>query len=129
LPSDQWIPDVPKFWSTVARARALVEQDDVLVTFGIPVRAPHTGYGYIERGQALAPGAYRSLRFHEKPDLDRARAYLESGRFYWNAGILLFRARTILRELARHAPETSAPLQALERRTSPRLRRSRSTTP
>ena len=76
-----------------------------LVTFGIAPESPETGYGYIERGDALDNHASTVKAFHEKPDLDRAKAYLANGNFAWNGGIFLFPPQVLLSEMKVHAPE------------------------
>ena len=106
LPSDHLIQDVPAFHSAIAAALPLAAGGS-LVTFGITPQGPVTGYGYIERGEPL-PGNERSFRvsrFVEKPDLDTARRYVASGRFLWNSGMFVFRAKRFLDELQRFRPE------------------------
>lgn len=83
-------------------------QADHLVTFGIVPNVPETGYGYIQRGEAVdaaddAP--YRVARFVEKPDRECAEAYLASGDYYWNSGMFMFRAGKYLSELAKFRPD------------------------
>ena len=83
-------------------------QADHLVTFGIVPNTPETGYGYIQRGNALGEGEhtpYQVARFVEKPDLERAQAYLASGDYYWNSGMFMFRAKKYLSELAKFRPD------------------------
>ena len=83
-------------------------QADHLVTFGIVPNTPETGYGYIQRGNALGEGEhtpYQVARFVEKPDLERAQAYLASGEYYWNSGMFMFRAKKYLSELAKFRPD------------------------
>ena len=95
-----------------ARLRAALEtavqaaQAGWLVTFGVVPDRPETGYGYIEAGTALGEGApvYRVARFVEKPEAERAEAFLEHGGFYWNAGMFVMRAAQFLEELEVHAP-------------------------
>ena len=91
-----------------------------LVTIGIEPTRPETGYGYIERtGEVVAhsdrsaeppsPGtAYAAARFHEKPDLERATAYVETGRYLWNASMFIFTAGTLMTNLERYQPELFA---------------------
>lgn len=74
-----------------------------LVTFGIVPQRPETGYGYIHRGTARG-NAYAVDRFVEKPDLATARAYLDSGEYYWNSGMFLFGIQPWLEELERFEP-------------------------
>lgn len=73
-----------------------------LVTFGIKPDSPHTGYGYVHRGQPVAPGTYRVREFKEKPLREIAEHYLKSGEYYWNSGMFAWRIETILRELSKH---------------------------
>ncbi len=80
-----------------------------LVTVGLTPSRPETGYGYIERSDEVVASselgtAYRGLRFHEKPSLERATMYVDSGRFCWNASMFVWRVATILDEMARQMP-------------------------
>ncbi len=109
LPADHVIPDIAAFQRTVRFALPLARQDH-LVTFGIAPTRPETGYGYIERGPLVREEddlrAFQVQKFHEKPDAERALAYLQAGTYYWNAGIFLWKARTFLEEFARFYPDT-----------------------
>lgn len=107
LPSDHVILDAPAFRSRVEAARPLA-QSGYLTTFGIVPSAPETGYGYIEEGDLLDDGAYRVARFVEKPDAERAREFVSSGRFLWNSGMFLLPAQVFLGELQTHAPQVYA---------------------
>jgi mannose-1-phosphate guanylyltransferase len=109
--SDHRIGDVPAFHTAVVHAIDLAEAEDGLVTLGIAPTHPATAYGYIERGEPVAPG-YRVRSFVEKPNAERARAYLDAGRYQWNAGIFVGRSDAILRELDAHAPDIMVPLRA-----------------
>ncbi|MGY8527057.1 mannose-1-phosphate guanylyltransferase/mannose-6-phosphate isomerase [Paracidovorax citrulli] len=103
LPSDHVIGNVERFAELSAMA-AEVARNDFLVTFGIEPESPHTGYGYICRGEALQDGAYGVSRFVEKPDAATATRFLEEGGYYWNSGMFLFKASAFLNELREHAP-------------------------
>ena len=109
LPADHVITDPAAFADAVRAAERLVDATPSrLVTFGIRPSYPAESFGYIERGEPLAvPGgaAYRVDRFREKPDRRTAEEYLATGRFYWNSGIFVWRAETILRALAEAEPE------------------------
>jgi mannose-1-phosphate guanylyltransferase len=109
--SDHRIGDTPAFHTAVRHAIELAESEDGLVTLGITPTHPATAYGYIERGERVGTG-YRVRSFVEKPSVDRARAYLEAGRYHWNAGIFVWRSDAILRELDAHAPDIMVPLRA-----------------
>lgn len=104
MPSDHVIDDVAAFHAAIDRALPLVGEG-WLVTFGIDPNAPETGYGWIRRGEEIAPGVNRVAQFVEKPPLDRAEAMLASGDHYWNGGIFLFRADMYLAALAAFAPD------------------------
>ena len=81
---------------------------NALVTFGIIPTHGHTGLGYIHRGEAIGGfrGAFKVLAFKEKPDKPTADRYVESGRYYWNSGMFVWRADTVLNELATHLPDS-----------------------
>ena len=115
--SDHRIEDDAAFHVAVRDAITLAEREEGLVTLGIAPTRAATAYGYIERGQELAPG-FRVKRFVEKPNADKAAAYLAAGSFVWNAGIFVWRSDVILRELDALAPEIMVPLRAaiIERR-------------
>jgi mannose-1-phosphate guanylyltransferase/mannose-6-phosphate isomerase len=107
LPADHLVPDAEAFATCAHQAEQLAEQGH-LVTFGVPPVYPETGFGYIERGEALDPSGYRVQRFTEKPSLETAQEMIQAGRFYWNSGMFCFRADVFLQELARLAPEIYA---------------------
>jgi mannose-1-phosphate guanylyltransferase / mannose-6-phosphate isomerase len=106
LPADHLIRDVAGFHEAAGKAATLAGAGR-LVTFGIVAREPETGYGYIERGEAV-PGtknAYRVARFVEKPDVAHAREFIASGRFYWNSGMFVIAASRYLEELGKYRPD------------------------
>ncbi|KAF1043030.1 MAG: Mannose-1-phosphate guanylyltransferase 1 [Herbaspirillum frisingense] len=108
LPADHVITDRAAFHEAVRRAMASVEQG-ALVTFGIQPSKPETGYGYILRGEAHGEtGNFAVDSFVEKPDLARAQTFLDDGRYYWNSGMFLLRARDYLDELELHRPLIAA---------------------
>ena len=106
LAADHLIQNQAAFNIAVQSAVALAEQDH-LVTFGIVPTAPETGFGYIQRGDAVGTG-FKVRRFVEKPDLETATGYLASGEFFWNSGMFCFKAGIFLDELTRHAPDIAA---------------------
>ena len=105
LPSDHVVRDAGAFQAAVSEAMPAAE-DGALVTFGIVADAPETGFGYIQAG--AGEGVRPVLRFVEKPDADTARGYLDSGDYYWNSGMFLFRASRYLEELEKFQPEIVA---------------------
>ncbi len=106
LPADHVIADVAAFHRAIDVA-AEAARDGALATFGIVPDAPETGFGYVRRG-APQGGAYRIAQFVEKPDLARAQAFLDTGEYYWNSGMFLFRARRYLEELEQFAPDIAS---------------------
>ena len=97
-PSDHVIRKTDAYEECLHKAEALAKKG-FLVTFGITPTGPETGYGYIEAdGEDVK-------RFVEKPDLETAKKYVESGRFFWNSGIFCFKASVFLNELNRYSPE------------------------
>ena len=102
LSADHEIADEEAFREAVRLASSLAE-DGKLVTFGIVPTHPATGYGYLHRGNAEGTG-YRVEQFVEKPDRDTAEAYLDSGDYFWNSGMFMFRASVYLDELEKYKP-------------------------
>jgi mannose-1-phosphate guanylyltransferase/mannose-6-phosphate isomerase len=105
LAADHLIADQAAFATAVAQASELAQQGK-LVTFGIQPDGPETGYGYIE-----ADGN-QVLRFVEKPSVETAQAYVDSGRFLWNSGMFCFSAGSILQAMAQHCPTVLSATQA-----------------
>lgn len=117
--ADHMIGPQEAFAAAITHGLAAAESNaESLVTFGIPPVAPDTGYGYVHRGEEIAPGTFRVIEFKEKPTRDVAYAYLKSGEYFWNSGMFVWRLRTILSELERCLPENSATLLDLARRWS-----------
>jgi mannose-1-phosphate guanylyltransferase len=116
FPADHWIADINVFHDTLTAAAAIALAQDAIVTLGIAPAYPAIGYGYIEQGESVGEfgghTAYRVSRFTEKPDKSTAEGFIASGKFSWNGGMFVFRAGTVLAELAQHAPEIFHPLQA-----------------
>jgi mannose-1-phosphate guanylyltransferase len=112
LPSDHWIPETEPFLEAIGRAVRVARDTGGLVTFGIRPTRPETGYGYIERGapHASVAGAYRAKAFHEKPDAATAARYVASGDHDWNSGIFVWKAESLLDELAAHEPSLAEAL-------------------
>ena len=103
LAADHVIHNEAAFISTVSAAIPLAESGK-LVTFGIEPNGPHTGYGYIKRGEQNDAG-FAVDQFVEKPSVELAQDYVSSGDYYWNSGIFLFRASKYLEELKRFRPD------------------------
>ena len=116
LPADHVIEPAAAFQRSLAAAVEEAVAQDVLVTFGIRPSFPATGYGYIECGSTIGQrdgiDVFEVERFVEKPDARRAQEFLASGRFLWNSGMFVWRARTLRAAYASHLPEILEPLQA-----------------
>jgi len=105
--ADHLIRPVDRFAEIIRRGyAAAAESPDALVTFGIKPAEPHTGLGYVERGEVVSPGVWVVRAFKEKPDLPTARQYVASGKYYWNSGMFVWRTATILERIAEHLPQS-----------------------
>jgi len=111
VPADHHIEKPDAFRRAVA-ACAPVAAHGHLMTFGITPEYPATGFGYIRKGRAMSPGAFAVDSFVEKPPLDVAKGYLASGEYYWNSGIFLFHAKTLLDEMEAFSPDVSGPARS-----------------
>jgi mannose-1-phosphate guanylyltransferase len=113
LPSDHYIRNHDLF-ALVMHVAVRVARKDYLVTLGITPTFPATGYGYIQRGEALPEKfdypVYRVVRFEEKPDEATARELLSRGDHSWNSGMFIWRAERILAEFGRQMPDLAATL-------------------
>ena len=108
LPSDHIIKDVNSFHAAINPAKEAAMQGR-LVTLGIPMARPESGYGYIQLGNELAniPGSYDVSKFVEKPDIAAATTLYNTGNYLWNSGIFLFSASSYLKELGVFQPEVA----------------------
>jgi mannose-1-phosphate guanylyltransferase len=113
LPADHYIADEPGFRAALALAIRAAE-DGWIATIGITPTRPETGYGYIEVGAPLFEGVSQVARFVEKPDRQRARAFVEGGKHLWNGGMFVFRARVMKDAIARHLPAVAAGLDRID---------------
>ncbi|MEO8812865.1 MAG: sugar phosphate nucleotidyltransferase [Caulobacteraceae bacterium] len=110
--SDHFIPDHAAFGAAAMAALAAARTGEI-VTFGVEPTAPSTALGYIEPGEPLGPGdrVRRVTRFVEKPDADRARAFVDAG-YLWNSGNFVFRPDSLVEEAGRHVPGLLAAVRA-----------------
>jgi mannose-1-phosphate guanylyltransferase len=118
MPADHVIQPDAAFQQAIRQAVALVEGDDrLLVTFGIRPTYAAESFGYIERGQPLpVPGGapvFAVRRFREKPHAQLAREFLSAGNFYWNSGIFVWKAATILAALRQLEPDLCRRVMAI----------------
>jgi mannose-1-phosphate guanylyltransferase len=109
-PSDHLIVKEEEFLREVKRGLEFVKDNNALLTMGIVPSRPETGYGYIQSYQKKVKG-YESVNlrkvktFTEKPDIELARIFLDSGDFYWNAGIFFWSLKSIMRSFETYLPE------------------------
>lgn len=109
LPADHYIVDDEAYRATLRSSLEASSSAD-FVTIGIKPTRPETGYGYIEVADELAPGVFSAKRFVEKPDVARAKSYLEQGGFLWNSGMFFFRVKCVLEAIDTHLPKLGAAL-------------------
>lgn len=105
LPADQAIKDIKRFTTILSNAVVIADTKDVLVTLGMKPTRPHTGFGYIEKGGRITKGVYKVSKFTEKPDLATAKRYLKSGRYLWNGGTFICKAKVMLDEIKKYMPK------------------------
>jgi mannose-1-phosphate guanylyltransferase len=123
MPADHVIRPSERFQGAIRQAADLVEgSPGRIVTFGIKPTYPAQVFGYIHRGAEILPGSrttrlaapmYRVQKFKEKPDAATAKNYLDTGEYYWNSGIFVWRAVTILEALRERQPEMLQHLNAI----------------
>lgn len=109
ITADQIITPITEFHQSLELAFQIAEnKPECLVTFGVIPTEPHTGYGYLERGDQLedfAPAAVVN-NFKEKPDLATAKEFLATGNYWWNSGMFVWQAQTLLNQLEMLRPDT-----------------------
>jgi mannose-1-phosphate guanylyltransferase len=113
LPADHFIGDEPAYLGALQRALDAAD-GGWLTTIGIVPNRPETGFGYIEIGDRIAEGTHAVERFVEKPDRERAKAFVAGGRHLWNAGMFFFRARVMREEIAKHLPQLADGLDRID---------------
>lgn len=115
LPSDHYIKNEPEFVKILDKCFNLAESTDSLITIGIKPTFPCTGYGYIHMDKEVGSSVYEVEEFVEKPNIQKARQYLESGKFLWNSGMFVWKASTILNNIERFLPKLYDRLVELEK--------------
>ncbi|MDD4836539.1 MAG: mannose-1-phosphate guanylyltransferase/mannose-6-phosphate isomerase [Dethiosulfovibrio sp.] len=112
-PSDHIIQNEKAFHESL-KLGLLALEEGKLVTFGIVPDAPETGFGYIKKGEDR--GGWNDVsQFVEKPDLKKAKEYVQSGQYLWNGGIFLFRAGDMIDSFKEHLPEIAKLMECGER--------------
>lgn len=102
-PSDHLITREREFEAALVRGCEFVEANDALLTLGITPTRPETGYGYIQVGAQVTDGINRVKTFTEKPNLELAKVFVDSGEFFWNSGMFLWRVDTIINAFHEYA--------------------------
>ena len=113
FPSDHVIADEKSYRATVERAVEIAAAGESIVVLGIRPSHPETGYGYVEVGSALERDTLRVRRFTEKPDAEKAAAFVAAGNYFWNGGMFLWSARTLANALREHLPKTAPLLEEI----------------
>lgn len=113
FPSDHVIAEPEQYRATLSKGVEIAAAGENIVVLGIRPTRPETGYGYIEAGAGDANGSLRVRRFTEKPDLAKAKQFLEAGNYFWNSGMFLWRADTLANALREHLPKTPPLLEKI----------------
>jgi len=123
LPADHVIRDAEEFLRVLGQAVRVAEISDALITIGIKPSRPETGYGYIQFEEELQSGnpykkegVLRVKTFAEKPNLETAERFLQSGDFLWNSGMFVWKAHSILKEIEVHLPDLHLQLKTLNQK-------------
>lgn len=114
-PTDAYVLDTEEYRRVIRKALAQTEHSSKIVTVGIEVVRPETGYGYIELGQDGGDGVHKVAAFKEKPDAATAEAYFRSGAYLWNAGIFVWNLKTISSALRAYAPGICAVMDEISK--------------
>ena len=104
VPSDHMIQDSKSFIETVKEGEKIAEKG-YIVTFGIKPAYPETGYGYINTSSNPIENGVKVNKFVEKPNVELAKQYIANGNYFWNSGIFMFKASTLLKEANKCCPE------------------------
>jgi mannose-1-phosphate guanylyltransferase len=113
FPSDHVIADKKAYAAAIGRGIEIAARGENIVVLGIRPSRPETGYGYIEVGGSFQNGVLRVKRFTEKPDAEKAAAFVAAGNYFWNSGMFLWRAQTLANALCEHLPKTAAVLEQI----------------
>jgi len=113
FPSDHVIGDEKTYRDVIQRGSEIASAGNNIVVLGIRPTRPETGYGYIESGAPLEMEVLRVRRFTEKPDVEHATQFLKAGNYFWNSGMFLWSALTLVNALQEHLPKTAALLEEI----------------
>jgi mannose-1-phosphate guanylyltransferase len=107
-PSDHLILKESEFLTAINEGLMFTKENEALMTLGIKPSRPETGYGYIQCGDAMIDKFTKVKTFTEKPNLELAKIFMDSGEFFWNSGIFLWNVNTIMHAVHKFLPEISA---------------------
>jgi mannose-1-phosphate guanylyltransferase len=113
FPSDHVIADEQHYRATIERGIEIAASGENIVVLGIRPNRAETGYGYIEAGAHFDGDTMRVRRFTEKPNAEKAAAFVAAGNYFWNSGMFLWRARTLANAMLEHLPKTAALLETI----------------
>lgn len=117
LPADHFVADVEEFRRVLKAGMEVAREGEWVLTIGIRPSRPETGYGYIQQGEqweeSYGTAVFKAVAFHEKPDLNRALKYLESGNYLWNSGMFIWRVDLIRNLITRFLPQLDAGLSQI----------------
>jgi mannose-1-phosphate guanylyltransferase len=113
FPSDHVIADEKSYRVTIERGVEVAAAGENIVVLGIRPNRAETGYGYIEAGSGFSGDALRVRRFTEKPDAEKAAAFVAAGNYFWNSGMFLWSARTLANALREHLRNTASLLEEI----------------
>jgi mannose-1-phosphate guanylyltransferase len=113
FPSDNVVGDEKRFRQVLERGIEIAAADENIVVLGIRPTRAETGYGYIEIGTSTEREGFHVRRFTEKPDAERAARFVAAGNYFWNSGIFLWSARTLVNALREHLPRTAPILEQI----------------
>ncbi len=119
LPADHVIGNDEEYRAVLSAALRAAEEPGALITIGIRPESPHTGYGYIEQGNARDKISGKEIfsvcSIREKPDAAQARAFVQSGKFYWNSGMFIWKTSSILKQIEKFLPALHAGLMKIQK--------------
>lgn len=111
-PSDHLILKEVEFLEAIQKGLEFVSKSDKLLTLGIKPNRPETGYGYIQIDEQAGDNFYKVKTFTEKPEIELAKVFVESGEFYWNSGLFMWNVKSIIKAGEALLPELSNKLTA-----------------
>ena len=114
LPADHSVSNEKALIVALQHAIEVAGTQKALVTVGIKPSHAHTGYGYMKRGARISDSVFKVSRFYEKPNSERAKLYVESGEYFWNSGMFVWRASVILDAISEHMPDLHRALLNIE---------------